>query len=720
MRKVTKKLNEKQAQYYWLSDLLDFDKSHYLSTFVLYLLQQFLKIMKAIFLTFFIIPFFTLTAFCQNLVPDPSFENYESCQTNLSQFDLLVEWYNPTPGESQAGSPDYYNACSASIYWGTTNLLGNQIPRTGNGMAGLLFADLASISEFIAIELTSELVTGQAYDIGFYASHAEVAGLFAKPLGMYFSDTLILYPEPTPENGYNNGANFQFTPQFEYDEYITDEEGWEEIKSCYIAEGGEKYLIIGNFHPLIFETMTNPSGYAPFNHSYVYIDDVFVTPHVVDSSQIADLGNDTSLCRGDSLFYEFDKVFTWQDTLESNTFVIKEAGTYWASSGCDGTDTIVIEIIDEENFELIADTTLCYGQTIDLLANPSTNTSILWSDSSSANTFTISSAGIYWGKLYNHCFSKYDSVEVNYMPEVISPLGSDTTICRGDSIVLQPNLTPIIWNNNSTAPTMTVKEAGLYWIKSGRCYNDSVLINVMQRVELDLGADTTICLGETITLDVESDNINTYLWQDNYTGSVYIVSKEGEYWVVVENICDNKSDSIKVGVVPKMPDINLGNDFTYCKDTAYSLDYNFPSNMYFSYKWSDGTTSSNKSITEPGYYQLDAKSQCEQLTSNLLITQECYCDLYIPDAFSPNEDLKNDSFSIYSTCDFELYEMTIYNRWGELVFKSNNSKIHWDGTYKNQKVQKGVYTYKLKYLYELPKNHINRLAVERGKINLMK
>ena len=252
------------------------------------------------------------------------------------------------------------------------------------------------------------------------------------------------------------------------------------------------------------------------------------------------------------------------------------------------------------------------------------------------------------------------------------------------------------WNSIYTADFYYTDN---YWIFDSMPEDlfDSLSTNVY------LGADTTLCLGETMTLDVESDNITKYLWQDNYTGSVYIVSKEGEYWVVVENICDNNSDSIKVGVVPKMPDINLGDGFTYCKDTAYSLDFNFPSNMYFSYKWSDGTTSSNKSITEPGYYQLDAKSQCEQLTSNLLITQECYCDLYIPDAFSPNEDLKNDSFSIYSSCDFELYEMTIYNRWGELVFKSNNSKIHWDGTYKNQKVQKGVYTYKLKYLYELPK-----------------
>ena len=81
-------------------------------------------------------------------MPDPSFEDYESCQTNLSQFDLLNQWYNPTPGD-QAATPDYFNSCSNSIYWGTTNTLGSQTPRTGAGMAGILYADLDSYPESI-------------------------------------------------------------------------------------------------------------------------------------------------------------------------------------------------------------------------------------------------------------------------------------------------------------------------------------------------------------------------------------------------------------------------------------------------------------------------------------------------------------------------------------------------------------------------------------------
>ncbi|MBL6662935.1 MAG: gliding motility-associated C-terminal domain-containing protein [Flavobacteriales bacterium] len=655
----------------------------------------------------------------QNLVPDSSFEDYESCQTNLSQFDLLNQWYNPTPGDQNAATPDYFNSCSNSIYWGTTNTLGSQTPRTGAGMAGILFADAfdsETNTEFISVQLNEELDSGQIYEMGFWASHADLVGFFAKPVGLYVSDTMIIFPEPSPENNYNNGAEFNYDPQVEHDEYITEHDDWVEVKGCFTATGGENFLTIGAFHPTQFQTIPNPDGYASYQMSYLYIDDVFLRAY--NNSTPFSIGNDTIICPGDSIVLEFDESLRFQDSINTNRFVINGAGTYWGGNSCYGYDTIVVSTVNQLSIELPDDTTLCFGETIDIDIN--TDNQIIWSNGSTNPSLSISDEGIYWAEIYNQCYSARDSIEVNYMPEVISPLGNDTIICQGESIVLNPNLSPIIWNDSSTLPTLTVKESGIYWFESGRCYKDTINISVMDKIQIDLGNDTAICLGTSIKLDVESPNITKYLWQDNYNGSAYIVTIEGEYWVVVENLCDKTSDSIKVDVIPNLPDIHLGNDFTYCKDSTYSLNFDFPNNQYFSYRWSDNTTSSTKSITEPGYYKLEVESECNKLSSDILISQKCYCDIYIADSFSPNGDLKNDNFSIFSSCEFEYYHLQIFNRWGQLIFESNELKNSWNGKFKNEYVQSGVYTYKLTYLFELPKNHINRLKVEKGIINLLK
>ncbi len=67
---------------------------------------------------------------------------------------------------------------------------------------------------------------------------------------------------------------------------------------------------------------------------------------------------------------------------------------------------------------------------------------------------------------------------------------------------------------------------------------------------------------------------------------------------------------------------------------------------------------------------------------------------YIPTAFSPNGDGLNETFGIIGEGITE-YNLQIFNRWGELVFESNDVSRQWDGTYRNQKVQTDTYVFKV-------------------------
>src|SRR5690606_14449467 len=97
--------------------------------------------------------------------------------------------------------------------------------------------------------------------------------------------------------------------------------------------------------------------------------------------------------------------------------------------------------------------------------------------------------------------------------------------------------------------------------------------------------DTTLCWGETFTLDVTTPNA-TYLWQDNSTNPTFNLEEQGTYWVEV--IVSNCSaiDTIQIDFDP-IPTVELGNDITLCDVEAFLLDATTPGATYI---WQDNST----------------------------------------------------------------------------------------------------------------------------------
>ena len=71
-------------------------------------------------------------------------------------------------------------------------------------------------------------------------------------------------------------------------------------------------------------------------------------------------------------------------------------------------------------------------------------------------------------------------------------------------------------------------------------------------------------------------------------------------------------------------------------------------------------------------------------------------NLFLPNTFTPNNDNLNDVFAVY---DNELidYQIWIFNRWGEQIFYSNDSKLGWDGKFESAVSQDGVYAWRIVY-----------------------
>ena len=206
----------------------------------------------------------------QNLVPNPGFEIDTNCHSPL--ITCAFPWNSPTNG-----TPDLYNSCSNPFSLSQagvpSNIFGFQNAHTGNGYLG---TGLYSFSgppsapyyiEYLQIELVSNLIANQTYCADFYISLANTSKYTIKKIGMFFSNTQVSQPT------YN--GKLQFSPQIIDSIYVTDTLNWIHFSGGFIATGGERYLIIGNFNDSIHsDTLSVRPGIGDI--AYYYIDDVDV------------------------------------------------------------------------------------------------------------------------------------------------------------------------------------------------------------------------------------------------------------------------------------------------------------------------------------------------------------------------------------------------------------------------------------------------------------
>jgi gliding motility-associated-like protein len=116
------------------------------------------------------------------------------------------------------------------------------------------------------------------------------------------------------------------------------------------------------------------------------------------------------------------------------------------------------------------------------------------------------------------------------------------------------------------------------------------------------------------------------------------------------------------------------------------------------FNWSTGETGISIVIKKAGIYFVTATNICGMASDTININYEnCSCNVWSPNAFTPNTDSKNETYSIFSDCILEEFKMHIYNRWGQEVFVTNDITQFWDGLYKNSLAPEGIYVAKINY-----------------------
>jgi gliding motility-associated-like protein len=228
---------------------------------------------------------------------------------------------------------------------------------------------------------------------------------------------------------------------------------------------------------------------------------------------------------------------------------------------------------------------------------------------------------------------------------------------------------------------------------------DSLFITLEGPPALDLGVDKKICPGGSLLLQNLAPVTGSYLWQDGSQQSSFAVTDAGLYWTQLTGACGVSRDSIIV-TAGQTPKADIGPDILICPYDETLLN-NFLHDAAYAYTWNTGSTGSSIMISQPGVYWVNVKNSCGATRDTVIVGKkptECDCFLYVPTAFTPNSDGKNDEFRVNSNCRISG-ELLIYNRWGQLVFRSRNLAEGWDGRVSSKLQANAVYVYLLNYRF---------------------
>ncbi len=338
---------------------------------------------------------------------------------------------------------------------------------------------------------------------------------------------------------------------------------------------------------------------------------------------------DQTICTGDTLFIVLDPGsgnIHWQDASNSLNYEITTPGVYsvTVSNDCgSGSDLINVTGFTTPVVDLGPDTILCSGETI-LLAADSIIASYLWQDTSTANTFLVSSPGLYFLTIANQCGIVSDSVTINYS-SAISPLdfGPDQTLCTGGQVSLHANSpgANYLWQDNSTADSFQVTVSGTYFLQiSNTCSSvaDTIVVTIEDNPpQVDLPDQLSLCQGEFVTLDALITGVS-YLWNDNSQNQQLQVTTPGIYSVTASDSCGSSADTTIVLNGGPAPTIALGNDIQLCSGESILLVPTFSD--VNSWVWQDGSTAPTFSVTHEGQIHVAVNNSCGNAYDTLQVT----------------------------------------------------------------------------------------------------
>jgi len=482
----------------------------------------------------------------------------------------------------------------------------------------------------------------------------------------------------------------------------------------------------------------------------------------VSNGVVVDAGADQTECQGTpiTLTATGANSYSWTGGITNGQSFTPAVGslTYTVTgtdaAGCTGTDDVQVTINPNPTVSAGQDQSFCAGTSTTL--NGSGADSYTWTNGvQNGVNFTPNATVTYTvtGTTIDGCTGT-DQVVVTVNPLPVVSAGADVTICIGESVTLTGSgATNYTWNNGVTnGVTFTPTSAGntTYTVTgttAGCTGTDQVIVNVESAPVISFSPDvTTGCAPLTVNFTNNTPSSSNCTWLIGGTnneltgcGTVTYTFMNGGCYDITLTV-SSAAGCASTLTVPDMicvedqPIASFSPSSSQVEMLDGIVDFDNETVGATSYVWDFGDGSETTTIENPthdfgglalGNYTVTlvatSPAGCVDTAQSVI---QVYEELifYVPNTFTPDDDDFNQTFQPIFTSGFDPldFNMKIFNRWGEVVFETNDATVGWDGSYGSnnevQMVQDGVYTWKIEF--KTTKNDERKMVV--GHVNIFR
>lgn len=571
-----------------------------------------------------------ISAQCPSLIPNGGFETYSALPNDDCGWSLATGWTNAATSSdcsTSNGTPDYFHLQGTGPYAALPiNYFSNVLPFEGDAVMGVggNVSLVENAREYISIPLTTPMVVGNEYTLTFSMTIGSplVGGIYANGWGFLLSNGPVFQPAGTL--GLINAPGYEVMIPA-----VFTSETWQTFTFTITADQPYTQFTFGNF---LTDAQQSTSLYGTqdiISLAYVFVDD-FVLQDNNQSDVTADLGPDLTLC----------------------------------------TNNITLDGID-----------------------PNAN-GYSWNTGATSSAIVVNTPGLYVLEVSGQCGVAVDSILILDCPPLNVDLGLDITVCPGEGFTLEAIVTgglapynyvwnPINFSNSPLVNSSTLVDAFYSVVvtdANGTLDEDTVWVQVYPSVgSVDLGVDLVICPGESVELDATLTGAVSYSWSNGLQIPNIVVTEPGTYFVQVNSTCETDIDSVVVfsgGI--EVPD--FVSEYVVCDLEELLIGPSLDSNVNFT--WLDDPTQAfPRRVFETGTYPFEVTDNCGVRVFEVVVNEvNCDCMVFVPNSFTPNGDNINDAIAPVCECGFTQYDFKVYNRWGDLIFQSNNPNQFWVGS----------------------------------------
>lgn len=396
--------------------------------------------------------------------------------------------------------------------------------------------------------------------------------------------------------------------------------------------------------------------------------------------------------------------YTWTDQYSGLTLTTPErtAGyTYpknmfyvtGKSDNCIFKDSFLLKVVNY--MDKYRDTSICAGQGFTIYAktqdyfyinSPTVSRQI-------TDSLTLTQTGIYYLRYQYKWCTMYDTLNIELDTGHTTVYIFDSAFtCNNAYLTLKykSKLRNYLWSNGKTTESIMTNAAGIYTLKGDISDCRDLEYNVTVRTNtaaIDPVSGMVLCKGDT------------FVFKNKYPGftvtskspveDTTIIQKTFQAKIVLKNGACIIADSAMIYM--SKPAFRV-KDTMFCSDDGtftVTLDAGLAKWYYWLHDQSTGRTAD---VYNYGIYKVATQSNTCTDTTTFNVRNDCSFKVYIPGVFTPNGDNINDGFGPLLYGPYKSFTITIFNRWGEILFKSDNSEP-WNGWYKGAPVPQSVYGY---------------------------